>query len=123
MIRRILTTIKEELKTIIADYEIEDIPAIEIETPKDPAFGDFSTNLAMRLAKRARKNPRALAAKIVERLDCRKLNLEKVEVAGAGFINFYLDRRYLSRVVFQILNEKEDFGASDIGRGVKVNLE
>ena len=77
----------------------------------------------MRLAKRARKNPRALAAKIVERLDCRKLNLEKVEVAGAGFINFYLDRRYLSRVVFQILNEKEDFGASDIGRGVKVNLE
>jgi arginyl-tRNA synthetase len=123
LIRRILTTIKEELKTIIADYEIEDIPAIEIETPKDPAFGDFSTNLAMRLAKRARKNPRALAAKIVERLDCRKLNLEKVEVAGAGFINFYLDRRYLSRVVFQILNEKEDFGASDIGRGVKVNLE
>lgn len=123
MIRNILSAIKEELKKIVSGLGIVVTPPIEIDIPKDPGFGDFSTNLAMRLAKTARKNPRELAAEIVARIDCRKLNLDKAEVAGAGFINFYIDRRYLSQVIFQIFREQENYGTSAIGQGTKVNLE
>ena len=123
MIRNILSAIKEELKKIVSGLGIVVTPPIEIDIPKDPGFGDFSTNLAMRLAKTARKNPRELAAEIVARIDCRKLNLDKAEVAGAGFINFYIDRRYLTQVIFQIFREQENYGTSAIGQGTKVNLE
>lgn len=123
LIRNILSAIKEELKKIVSGLGIVVTPPIEIDIPKDPGFGDFSTNLAMRLAKTARKNPRELAAEIVARIDCRKLNLDKAEVAGAGFINFYIDRRYLSQVIFQIFREQENYGTSAIGQGTKVNLE
>jgi len=123
LIKKFLDAIKLELSIIVGEYRLQTVPVIELEPPKDLSFGDFSTNLALRLAKPLKKNPKTLAVEIADKIDCNRFNLERVEVAGAGFINFYLDREYLSRVVFQVITEKDDYGTSDLGHGKNVNLE
>ena len=123
MVRKFINKIKQELHEIIAEYSLSEIPPIEVEIPKDASFGDFSTNLALRLAKPLKKNPRLLATAIADKIDCVKHHLKRVEVAGAGFINFYLDYNYLAQIVFQILFEKSNYGKSDLGRDGNVNLE
>lgn len=82
---------------------------ILIDHTKDKKFGDFSSNIAMVLSKQTRKNPRELAAKIIENLQ-KSPNIAKVEIAGPGFINFYLTETALHSVIGDILTQKENFG-------------
>ncbi|MBO7086331.1 MAG: arginine--tRNA ligase, partial [Bacilli bacterium] len=91
--------------------------------PKDPSFGDYSVNVAMRLARVLRKAPLVIANEIISKIDLKKNNLSKVEVAGAGFINFFMDQGHLNDVIFQIIKEKDQFGSSKIGEGKRINLE
>jgi arginyl-tRNA synthetase len=103
-------------KTIIeVTKEIE--PGFEnfsIEFPANISFGDYSSNVAMVLAKKVGKNPKVLAGEIVEKIKENKPDfLEKVEVAGPGFINFYLSNKYFSQVLKEILEKEEDFGKND----------
>ncbi len=122
MIDEILNLISQEINKILIDMNLEAVD-IYFEVPKEEEFGDYSTNIAMRLAKTLHKAPIVIAQEIVEKLDLKKLHLQKAVVAGAGFINFFLDKYYLENVVFKILEEKEHFGDQNIGKGEKVLLE
>ena len=123
MIKSILEKIKQELIGIIRGYNLEIIPNIEFETPKDSSFGDYSTNIALRLAKPLKRNPRDIAIEIVGLLDIKKLSLQEVSPAGIGFINFRIDRLYLRNLIFKILDEQDNYGTSLIGKTKNVNLE
>lgn len=96
---------------------------IEIEKPRDEGHGDFSTNIAMRLAKPAKSNPRVLAEKLIEAFDTEGTVIEKIETAGPGFINFTLNRESLYEVMKVIEAEGEDYGRVNIGNGKKIMVE
>ena len=97
-------------------------PAIQIERTRDKTHGDFASNLAMMLAKPARKNPRELAQLLVDNLP-ENNDIAKVEIAGPGFINFYMNTASQYAVINQILEQKQQFGLSKIGAGKKVQVE
>lgn len=123
MINQILESLKQDLKNIICELGATDDVEIMFEIPKDEEHGDYSTNVAMRLARVLRKAPVAIANDIIGKIDINKNHLSKVEVAGGGFINLYLDQNYLNNVVFKILEEKDEYGKSNVGSGENVLLE
>jgi arginyl-tRNA synthetase (EC 6.1.1.19) len=96
---------------------------ILIEKPADERFGDASTNIAMVLARELKKNPRQIAADIVSRLPFRSDIVERTEVAGAGFINFYLAKPFVIKSVQEILLQGERYGNSQVGAGKKAIVE
>lgn len=98
------------------------LPDFIIETPKDEKNGDFSTNLAMQLTRILRQNPRKIAEAIVGGIDLPGL-VERVEIAGPGFINFYLVPGWLNRVLPAIQEEDADYGKSNAGGGERVQVE
>ena len=98
------------------------LPDFVIETPKDEKNGDFSTNLAMQLTRILRQNPRKIAEAIVGGIDLPGL-VERVEIAGPGFINFYLAPGWLNRVLPAIQEEDADYGKSNAGGGERVQVE
>ena len=104
-------------------YPKIDIPEFTIEIPKDKGNGDYAVNIAMLLARSAKSAPRAIAEKIVENLNAEQLGAQKIEIAGPGFINFYLDKKYLYNVIAEIEEEKEKYGHIDIANGKKVVVE
>jgi arginyl-tRNA synthetase len=100
-----------------------ELPAdLGVERTRDAANGDFASNVAMRMARAARKPPRELAAAIVAGLPAHP-GIDKVEVAGAGFINFFLARDAQAQVVRRILSEGERYGRNDSGKGRRVLAE
>src|SRR6185369_5227542 len=90
------------------------VDSLGVERTRDAANGDFATNLALRLAKGARKPPRELAQAIVGALE-KDPAIEKVEIAGAGFINFFLARDAQSSVVRRIHELREAYGRNGSG--------
>lgn len=106
-------------KTLVAD--IASINII-LERPKSADHGDFSCNLAMILAKPLRQNPRAIATQLIEALP-KNAQIEKVEVAGAGFINFYLAANTKHDIVKDILQAGNQYGHNQSGKGEKVQVE
>ena len=123
MIEEILSSLREQISKIIKELGVSEEVEIFFEIPKDTTNGDYSTNIAMRLARALRKSPRDIANAIVSKIDLNEFHLEKLDVAGAGFINLYLDKNYLNNVVFKILNEGDNYGNCDAGCGQKINLE
>ena len=102
----------------------ETLPEFEIETPRNPQFGDFAANLAMLLAKQARRNPREVAEAIRQRLpEAASAWVERVEIAGAGFLNFYLKPNWAGEVVRHILQQGENYGNLTLGTGKRVLIE
>ncbi len=97
-------------------------PNIQLERTRDPAHGDLASNIALTLAKRAGCAPRDLAAQICAALPASP-QLEKTEIAGPGFINFFLTDASSAAVIQRILDEGEGFGRSDVGQGRKVQVE
>lgn len=103
-----------------APLQIEE--RIRIEVPKDKEHGDFACNIAMMLAKPLRSNPRAIAEAIVSCIEPDS-DIDKIEVAGAGFINFYLNSSWLYEVLNQVEVQGDDYGRIDIGKGKRVMVE
>ncbi len=97
-------------------------PAIQVDRARDTKHGDFATNLAMTLAKPARKKPRDIAESIIAQLPASDL-IEKVEIAGPGFINFYINQQAQFSIVPTVLKAGAKFGQSDIGAGKRVQVE
>lgn len=95
---------------------------IELARTKQASHGDYSCNLAMQLAKPLHKNPREIAGLLIDALPPSPY-LEKVEVAGAGFINLFLKNSAKQQYLQQILQSKEAFGHSDFGQGKKIQVE
>lgn len=96
---------------------------IHLETPRSKENGDYATNIAMQLTKLAKKNPRAIAEAILENLDHASANIEKVEIAGPGFMNITLAKDYLSKVVPTVLEQSNDYGRSNFGNNEKIQVE
>jgi arginyl-tRNA synthetase len=94
-----------------------------LERPRDAGHGDLATNLAMVLARRERSNPRAVAARVLEELDLPAALASRTEVAGPGFINFWLAADELAESHAAILRAGSDYGRSHSGAGLKVNVE
>lgn len=89
------------------------LPELKVEVPKDKSNGDFSTNAAMVLTKIARKNPRDIAAAIIENFDQAKAGVKEINIAGPGFINFTMDSKELANVIYKVLDQKENYGRSE----------
>jgi len=123
VIAQILNNIKESINKIIKELGIQTDQEIIFEIPRETNHGDYSTNIAMRLARELKQNPRQIAQNIVDKFDFEKLHLAKCEVAGPGFINFFLDRKFLASVILLINEIQENYGKSDIGKNVKINIE
>ncbi len=100
-----------------------EIPAFNIEVPADRTNGDFSTNAAMAGARVFRRAPRQIADAVCANLDLEDTYVEKCEVAGAGFINFYLSDSYYSAILRDVRACGADYGRSDYGEGKTVNVE
>ena len=99
-------------------------PAFEVEIPRSEQFGDYATNLAMVLAKHARRNPREVASILQRHLPEETDRwVERVEIAGAGFINFYLKPGWAGEVVRHILQQGEHYGEDTLGTGKRVLIE
>lgn len=101
----------------------QEIPEFVIEVPKDSGHGDFACNAAMLLARQARIAPRQIAGIIIEHIDSQVSFLDKVETAGAGFINFFLDKSWLYEIPAMVLNMDGCFGENPrVGKKVQVEF-
>ena len=101
-------------------YPLKDF---HFDKPKEEKFGDLSTNIAMLLAKDLKLPPRKIADEIISKLEYDKSLISKVEIAGAGFINFFISEDYYKRTISGILVEKDNFGRSELNRNKTANLE
>jgi len=104
-------------------FTFDELPEFSVTRPAKSEFGDFTTNVAMTLAKPTKKSPRDIAAAIIERLELGEDVLDKVEIAGAGFINIYLKSSWLGDIVKKIITKNEEWGHTDFGNGIKVLAE
>ena len=120
-IQTLLTQALSSLKTsgVIASDVSHNI---QLSRTKDPSHGDFACNLAMMLAKPAKKNPRELAQLLIDALP-EHGDLDKVEIAGPGFINFFVSQSNSLSVINTINTQAETYGLSNIGGGRKVQIE
>jgi len=96
--------------------------AIVLERPKSADHGDFATNLAMTLARALKQNPRAIAENLINALPVSPY-VAKTEIAGAGFINFFLSADAKHAVVGHILKQAAEWGRVNVGQGRKVQVE
>lgn len=103
--------------------ELDQIPPIVLEAPKDKSHGDLATNAAMQLSRIAKKNPKQIAEEIVKHLDYGKSLIEKVDIAGPGFINFTLSKSYLYPVLNAVYSQGKDYGRVSKGQGKSVQVE
>ena len=110
--------IKESLQQIDKknNFSSEDI---EVNSCKDKKFGDFSSNIAMKYANTYKENPRKLAEDIINKIK-ENDNIAKIEIAGPGFINFFISRNKKSEIIEKILEEKNNFGKNN--SGIKSNI-
>ncbi len=110
------------LQTLLADGIIGSLPPLQVSRTKDASFGDFSCNVAMMLAKQAAMAPRDIAQRIINNLASDNI-IDKVEIAGPGFINFYLAKDTALNVIRDILSQGEQYGRSEIAGHKKIQLE
>ena len=115
--------LKKILSVSLSQFNLNEIPDIQLEAPKMASHGDVSTNIAMMLAKPLRNNPRAIATKIVEGLSYDNRKISAVEIAGPGFINFRFAKDYLYDELASIIEEGESFGKILSNKGLKVQIE
>lgn len=124
---------KEELSSLIhagfaAAFAKGELPEAElmpfvIEIPSDTTHGDFATNAAMVNARAFRKAPKMIAEILLANIDLTNSIFERIEVAGPGFINFFVKHQWFSGVVSGVLSSAENYGRSDYGKGQKIMVE
>jgi arginyl-tRNA synthetase len=101
----------------------ESLPEYVLEEPREKQHGDLATNLAMVLTKQARRSPRDIALMLIKNLDTTGTWIERSELAGPGFINFYLDPNWLVEVIPEVLAQGEKYGQVNLGSGQKIQVE
>ncbi|MDT3700097.1 MAG: arginine--tRNA ligase [Thermincola sp.] len=101
----------------------ETLPDFVLEVPRDKGHGDFATNIAMLLARQAKMAPRQVAEILNNHFSKEGSSMAKVEIAGPGFINFYLDSKWVYEVLPQIEEQGDKYGDSNAGQGKKVQVE
>ncbi len=121
--QQIESLIQTALQSLKASLNLpEPMPKLVIEAPKDKQHGDFATNIALVLAKQVGQNPRQVAEALIQVLPASPL-ISKTEIAGPGFINFFLAPHAFSQVVPEILTLKTQYGLSKNNQGKSILLE
>src|SRR5437899_1323091 len=115
--------LKEKVASSLRTLGLADIAAPTFEEPRIPEHGDLTTNVAMTLAKRASTNPRKLAERIIETLTIDSTLVDRVEIAGPGFINFHFTGKFYQQQLGRILREGKRFGRLDLGKRKKSQVE
>jgi arginyl-tRNA synthetase len=100
-----------------------ELPPVEVDWTKDDGHGDYASNAAMVLAKPARKNPRDIAGILLERIDDTGQILERVEIAGPGFMNFFIREGCWLTLLKKVEDEGSRYGSSDLGKGRRIQVE
>lgn len=124
---------KQKIKALITEavnravaagiFSEQKLPEVEIEIPKNERHGDFSANIAMIMASVQKRAPRKIAEQILDHIEDRESMVEKTEIAGPGFINFFVNVNAWHGVLRQIHEQKDLYGASDVGKGEKIQIE
>jgi arginyl-tRNA synthetase len=117
---RVTAALRAALSTAGLDPDAHEI---HLERPNDPSHGDLSCNIALVSAKAAGRKPRELAQQITGGISFDESFMERVEIAGPGFINFTFSKDFLRDQVVEINSLQGDFGNSDLGKGKKVQVE
>ncbi|GAB4074837.1 arginine--tRNA ligase [Barrientosiimonas marina] len=118
--------LKQQIRAAVLNADLageNELPDVELERPKDKAHGDFAANMAMKLARIAKKPPRQIAEDIVQELDETAARVDKVEIAGPGFINFFMKQDFLGNLIPAILEAGETYGQTTTGQGERVQVE
>ncbi len=124
---------KEQIKNLIlaaaetavknGEFERAELPDFTIEIPANRDHGDYAVNAAMVWARAFRKAPRQIAEILVKNINTENTYIKGCEIAGPGFINFFLEDTYYADIVTDVLDKKENYGKSDFGQGKKVLVE
>ena len=122
IIRDVITEALRQAKQA-GDLTYDALPDINVRRPPNKAHGDLASTIAMELASQERRAPRQVAERIVRHLNTAHSPVLKCEVAGPGFLNFYLNPGYWYDELKAILTQGERFGASTIGQGTRVQVE
>lgn len=121
-LRNIITSaIEQTIKN--GDLPNEETPDFIVEIPANKANGDYSSNVAMAGARVFKKAPRLIAESIVKNIDLSNTLFDRVEIAGAGFLNFFLSQKFYSEILRDVFACGEDYGKSDYGSGKKILVE
>lgn len=121
-LRNIITSaIEQTIKN--GDLPNEETPDFIVEIPANKANGDYSSNVAMAGARVFKKAPRLIAESIVKNIDLSNTLFDRVEIAGAGFLNFFLSQKFYSEILRDVFACGEDYGKSDYGNGKKILVE
>lgn len=121
-LRNIITSaIEQTIKN--GDLPNEEIPDFIVEIPANKANGDYSSNVAMAGARVFKKAPRLIAESIVKNIDLSNTLFDRVEIAGAGFLNFFLSQKFYSEILRDVFACGENYGKSDYGNGKKILVE
>lgn len=125
MTNKIEQQIKQAIIQAVSTAFDMDVEAefVVVEIPRDTSFGDYATNVAMKLAKPLKKSPKVIAETIISVLDFKQGNIKDANVAGPGFINIFIQQDALADNVLKIIELKENFGRVNVGNHRKVNLE
>ena len=119
-------TVRQQISALVdkavADAGYEPVN-YSVETPREKSNGDFSTNAAMLLTKVAKKAPRMIAEELISGMNCEGTYIDRVEVAGPGFINFYLNNNWLYDVIGLVEKMGNRYGSIDYGKNKKVMVE
>ncbi len=121
---RLRDLLRQAYATMLTSPAQPDVLAgeIGIETPNNPQHGDFASNIALQVARELGANPREIAQNLVDSLPDNPV-IERVEIAGPGFINFHLSPHWLHEALAECLARGERYGCSDFGAGEKVQVE
>lgn len=125
IVEQIQQKVKTALHNAIVEAKLTEgtLPDIILETPRHKENGDYATNIAMQLTRLAKQPPRAIAEAIVENVDRESASIEKIEIAGPGFINITLQKDYLQEVVHTVFDQGANYGRSDSGQNEKIQVE
>ena len=117
----LLGSIEENIRQ--GNFQIKDIPKIILLIPKNKSHGDLSTNIAMQLSRQLLAKPLDIANFIVNNLDIQDTIVDKVKIAGSGFINFWLSENWLYKVLDEIREQGENYGKVNLGKGKRIQIE
>lgn len=126
IVEEVQSKLKAEIKAAVLKANLAaegEIPLVILEVPKEKSHGDYSTNMAMQLARVAKKAPRVIAEELIKNFDQTKASIKKMEIAGPGFINFYMDNSYLTNLIPTVLGAGESYGETTVGNKQKVQVE
>lgn len=123
--QQVKETVMNALGRLVAEGKIEAVPlpAFNVERPADVSHGDFSCNAAMASAKALRNNPRAIGQMIADAAVLEGTVFEKIEVAGPGFLNFFISPLWFSETVGEVISSGSDYGKTELGKGKRVLVE